>query len=224
MKAAGPALIPASAPTFAKRHGRRRWPGRCKGKACKSLIVSHFHPDHVGLAGWLCERYGLELTMPRPEYLHSLVLQCAPADYGEEVFRPFYQRHGLSAEATEIVLSRGHEYLKRTTGVPASYHRIKHGDTLAVGTADLSGADRRRPCAGAGYAVPARGTPVHRRRSGHRADIAECQRPSDGAGPGCAWHLSELRCAPSRQAWRRMFWCCRAMGCRSTACTNGSRN
>jgi glyoxylase-like metal-dependent hydrolase (beta-lactamase superfamily II) len=107
--------------------------GPLRGQGLKSLIVSHFHPDHVGLAGWLCQRYGLELTMPRPEYLHSLVLQCAPADYGEEVFRPFYQRHGLSAEATEIVLSRGHEYLKRTTGVPASYHRIKHDDTLAVG-------------------------------------------------------------------------------------------
>lgn len=108
--------------------------GPLKGQSLKSLIVSHFHPDHVGLAGWLCEKYNLELTMPRPEYLHSLVLQCAPADYGEEVFRPFYQRHGLSAEVTEIVLSRGHEYLKRTTGVPASYHRIKHGDKIAVGS------------------------------------------------------------------------------------------
>ncbi|HEY1413292.1 MAG TPA: MBL fold metallo-hydrolase [Rhodopila sp.] len=107
--------------------------GPLKGQPLKSLIVSHFHPDHVGLAGWLCQTFDLELTMPRPEYLHSLVLQCAPANYGEEVFRPFYQRHGLSAEATEIVLSRGHEYLKRTTGVPASYHRIKHGDTLTVG-------------------------------------------------------------------------------------------
>ena len=107
--------------------------GPLKGQGLKSLIVSHFHPDHVGLAGWLCERFDLELTMPRPEYLHSLLLQFAPADYGEEVFRPFYKRHGLSAEATEVVLSRGHEYLKRTTGVPASYHRIKHGDTLAVG-------------------------------------------------------------------------------------------
>jgi glyoxylase-like metal-dependent hydrolase (beta-lactamase superfamily II) len=99
----------------------------------KSAIVSHFHPDHVGLAGWLCQRYELELTMPRPEYLHSVLLQFAPADFGEEVFRPFYRRHGLSADATEIVLNRGHEYLKRTTGVPASYHRIKHGDTLSVG-------------------------------------------------------------------------------------------
>jgi glyoxylase-like metal-dependent hydrolase (beta-lactamase superfamily II) len=103
------------------------------GQNLKSVIVSHFHPDHVGLAGWLCQRFDLELTMPRPEYLHSVLLQFAPADFGEEVFRPFYRRHGLSAEATEIVLSRGHEYLKRTTGVPASYHRIKHGDTLAVG-------------------------------------------------------------------------------------------
>ncbi len=111
--------------------------GPLTGQPLKSLIVSHFHPDHVGLAGWLCQRFDLELTMPRPEYLHSLVLQCAPADYGEDVFRPFYQRHGLSAEATEVVLSRGHEYLKRTTGVPASYHRIKHGDTLAVGDRDF---------------------------------------------------------------------------------------
>ena len=107
--------------------------GALRGQALQSLIVSHFHPDHVGLANWLCERFDLELTMPRPEYLHSLLLQFAPADYGEEVFRPFYRRHGLAAEATELVLSRGHEYLRRTTGVPASYHRIKHGDTLAVG-------------------------------------------------------------------------------------------
>jgi glyoxylase-like metal-dependent hydrolase (beta-lactamase superfamily II) len=111
--------------------------GPLQGQGLKSLIVSHFHPDHVGLAGWLCERFDLALTMPRPEYLHSLLLQFAPADYGEDVFRPFYKRHGLSADATEVVLSRGHEYLKRTSGVPASYHRIKHGDTLAVGGRDF---------------------------------------------------------------------------------------
>ncbi|HET6306873.1 MAG TPA: MBL fold metallo-hydrolase, partial [Rhodopila sp.] len=107
--------------------------GPLHGQKLRSLIVSHYHPDHVGLAGWLCQRYGLELTMPRPEYLHSLVLQCAPADFGNDVFRPFYRRHGLAPEATEIVLNRGHEYLRRTTGVPPSYHRIKHGDALEVG-------------------------------------------------------------------------------------------
>lgn len=111
--------------------------GPLKGEGLASLVVTHFHPDHVGLAGWLTQRFGLGMAMPRPEYLHSLLLQYAPANMGEDSFRPFYQRHGLSAEATEIVLGRGHEYLRRTTGVPPSYHRIKHADTLAIGGRDF---------------------------------------------------------------------------------------
>ncbi|HVZ10111.1 MBL fold metallo-hydrolase [Rhodopila sp.] len=116
---------------------RRGWDtafaGPLKQDGLSSLIVSHFHPDHVGLANWLVERCGIELTMPRPEYLHSLVLQHAPADFGNDVFRPFYRRHGLAPDVTEIVLSRGHEYLRRTTGVPPSYHRIKHNDAVTIG-------------------------------------------------------------------------------------------
>ena len=46
--------------------------GPLKGEALKSLIVSHYHPDHVGLAAWLCARFGLEMAMTRPEYLLSL--------------------------------------------------------------------------------------------------------------------------------------------------------
>lgn len=97
------------------------------------LIVTHYHPDHVGLAAWLCAEYGLELTMPRPEYLFSLALQYAPGDLGAEMHRPYYLRHGLDAETTDIVLSRGHEYLRRTTGVPTTYHRVQHGDELRFG-------------------------------------------------------------------------------------------
>lgn len=107
--------------------------GPLAGQSLASMIVTHFHPDHVGLAGWLAERFGLELSMPRPEYLYSLALQYAPGDLGAEMHRPFYHRHGLSPEITELVLSRGHEYLRRTTGVPTTYHRIKHGDLLRLG-------------------------------------------------------------------------------------------
>ncbi|MDR3535619.1 MAG: MBL fold metallo-hydrolase [Acetobacteraceae bacterium] len=107
--------------------------GPFAGHRLTRMIVTHFHPDHVGLAGWLHERHGLALSMPRPEYLYSLALQHAPADLGAEVHRPFYRRHGLAAEITEVVLSRGHEYLRRTTGVPPTYHRLRHGDTLRIG-------------------------------------------------------------------------------------------
>ena len=31
------------------------------------------------------------------------------------------------------MLGRGHEYLRQTTGVPTTYHRIQHGDSLRIG-------------------------------------------------------------------------------------------
>jgi len=107
--------------------------GPFAGRRLDRMIVTHYHPDHVGLAGWLNERFRLPLSMPRPEYLYSLALQYAPGDLGAEMHRPFYRRHGLSADVTDLVLSRGHEYLRRTTGVPTTYHRIKHGDSRRIG-------------------------------------------------------------------------------------------
>lgn len=111
--------------------------GPLAGRPLTRMIVTHYHPDHVGLAGWLHRRFGLELSMPRPEYLYSLALQYAPGDLGAETYRSFYQRHGLSPELTELVLQRGHEYLRRTTGVPTTYHRIQHGDTLRLGGREM---------------------------------------------------------------------------------------
>ena len=107
--------------------------GPLAGQRLTRMIVTHYHPDHVGLAGWFTERFALPLAMPRPEYLFGLALQYAPGDLGADMHRPFYRRHGLAPEHTELLLSRGHEYLRRTTGVPTSYHRIKHGDALTLG-------------------------------------------------------------------------------------------
>lgn len=104
--------------------------GPLRGQRLSSMLVTHCHPDHVGLAGWLDQRLGIPLTMPRPEYLFSLALQYAPGDLGRDSYVSFYQRHGLHPDVTQAVLSRGHQYLSYTSGVPPTYQRIKHGDTV----------------------------------------------------------------------------------------------
>jgi glyoxylase-like metal-dependent hydrolase (beta-lactamase superfamily II) len=107
--------------------------GPLRGRRLTRMIVTHFHPDHVGLAGWLARRHDLELWMPRPEYLFSLALQYAPADLGARSWHPFYRRHGLDEMTTARMLERGHMYLRITTGVPSTYRRIQHGDALDIG-------------------------------------------------------------------------------------------
>jgi len=111
--------------------------GPLAGQRLTSLIVTHFHPDHVGLAGWMAERFGLTLAMPRTEYLFHQVLRHAHLESDNPVNRAFYQSNGLSSEATEQVLRRGHRYLHMTSGVPVPYQRIAAGDVLSIGGRDF---------------------------------------------------------------------------------------
>src|SRR2546428_11124815 len=39
------------------------------GKPVTRVIVTHFHPDHMGNAGWLVERWGVDLWCPQAEWL-----------------------------------------------------------------------------------------------------------------------------------------------------------
>ena len=107
--------------------------GKLAGQRLSRMLVTHFHPDHVGLAGWLHERFGLSLTMPRTEYLFSVTARMGTGDMTGEAHRGFYHRHGLSREHTDAVLGRGHHYLRLTTGVPPSYTRVRDGDVVPVG-------------------------------------------------------------------------------------------
>src|SRR6185437_13491775 len=60
-----------------------------------------FRPDHVGLAGWLCERFGLQLAMSEAEYLIALNIRLDPQGLRSEPYRGFYRSHGLTEESTE---------------------------------------------------------------------------------------------------------------------------
>ena len=46
--------------------------------AVSRVIVTHHHPDHIGLAGWLCEKFGAELLTSQTSYMSSRVLSLAP--------------------------------------------------------------------------------------------------------------------------------------------------
>jgi len=111
--------------------------GPLKGERLSAMLVTHFHPDHVGLAGWLAQSFGLKLAMPRTEYLYHLMAAHGRGDMYDAAHREFYHAHGLSAALTDTILGRGLNYLRLTPGVPHAYERIKHGDTRRIGGRDF---------------------------------------------------------------------------------------
>src|SRR3569833_3602643 len=97
------------------------------------LIVTHSHPDHVGLAGWIVERFNCPLVMSQVEYLQSVYHQNRGTEARRNAQRLFFRRHGMDEDLTDKLLGRGQDYLKRVSVLHASYRRITHGDAITIG-------------------------------------------------------------------------------------------
>jgi glyoxylase-like metal-dependent hydrolase (beta-lactamase superfamily II) len=98
------------------------------------LIVTHSHPDHVGLAGWIVDRFKCGLHMTQVEYLQSVYHQNRGTEERRNAQRLFFRRHGMDEGLTDKLLGRGQDYLKRVSILPPSYHRISHGEEITIGT------------------------------------------------------------------------------------------
>ncbi|WP_027549665.1 MBL fold metallo-hydrolase [Bradyrhizobium sp. Cp5.3] len=108
--------------------------GPLKSVNITRLIVTHSHPDHVGLAGWIVERFNCPLVMSQVEYLQSVYHQNRGTEERRNAQRLFFRRHGMDESLTEKLLGRGQDYLKRVSVLPPSYRRISHGDEVVIGT------------------------------------------------------------------------------------------
>jgi glyoxylase-like metal-dependent hydrolase (beta-lactamase superfamily II) len=97
------------------------------------VLVTHYHPDHMGLAGWLCERFGLPLLMSQTEYLVSLNIHLDPGALNAEPYLSFYRSHGLDDGTTERLLTGGHRYLRMISGLPRTFRRLIAGELLQIG-------------------------------------------------------------------------------------------
>ncbi len=111
--------------------------GPLAGQRITRLIVTHCHPDHVGLAKWLADRTGLTLETSEAEYLTALIIHLDPGALEAEPYRNFYESNGLDEETTQAVMTRGHGYLKMVSGLPATFRRIIAGERLRIGGRDF---------------------------------------------------------------------------------------
>src|SRR3954463_1884879 len=68
------------------------------------LIVTHSHPDHVGLAGWITERFKCPLDMSQVEYLQSVYHQNRGTEERKNAQRLFFRRHGMDEDLTDKLL------------------------------------------------------------------------------------------------------------------------
>lgn len=99
----------------------------------RRVLVTHMHPDHVGMAGWLTRKHGATLWMSALEYLTCRALVSDSGREAPEDALRFYREAGWGTSALDAYRARFGSFGKSIYALPDSYVRMKDGQAIRIG-------------------------------------------------------------------------------------------
>lgn len=97
------------------------------------VFVTHMHPDHIGMAGWLTRKLGAKLHISRLEYLTCRVMVSDSGREAPHEAVTFYKEAGWSEHAIESYRARFGKFGNAIHTLPDSYERLSDGQELSIG-------------------------------------------------------------------------------------------
>ncbi|KAA9010745.1 MBL fold metallo-hydrolase [Histidinibacterium aquaticum] len=103
------------------------------GRPVLRVLVTHHHPDHVGLAGWFAER-GARLWSSRTAYLMARMLVLDEQESWPEETLAFYRGAGMSEEVYAArVEDRPFNFADIVAPLPLGLRRLEEGECVEIG-------------------------------------------------------------------------------------------
>jgi glyoxylase-like metal-dependent hydrolase (beta-lactamase superfamily II) len=103
------------------------------------VIVTHMHPDHIGLAAWLCERWSTpdhecRMWISATDYNAARLASQSTTAFGGEGSARFFASHGLvDPESLEKIRARTSYYPGMVPSVPVRFRRLMDGGSVEIG-------------------------------------------------------------------------------------------
>lgn len=102
------------------------------GKPVTRVIVTHYHPDHLGMAGWLQQQCDVPVIMSRGEWQLATSICNASDAQTIERFKGFLGSHGLQGEDLAKVAGKGNGFRRVVMPLPERPEFVGEGDTLSI--------------------------------------------------------------------------------------------
>ena len=104
------------------------------------VICTHMHPDHIGLAHWLCERWTTathqcRMWISATDYGVARLASVSPTGFGGGGYAAvFYASHGLAnAGYIADIKARTNYFTNLVPAVPRTFRRMMDGDIITIG-------------------------------------------------------------------------------------------
>lgn len=101
-------------------------------KPVKAVLSTHYHPDHIGMAGWLCEHWQVPFYMTQAEYLSGLAYSRMQREHFSWSSAQHLQRSGFTPAQVELARSRFSGFGDYIKPMPMAYRRLVDGTSLSI--------------------------------------------------------------------------------------------
>lgn len=115
----------------------RVFAGDLTGIRVTRVIGTHFHPDHIGLAGRFCAEHDAPLFMTRAEWLYARMLAADARDEVPDEILAFWRAAGWDEAQVAAARTGGWARFGRIVApLPLGFRRLEDGQALTIGARD----------------------------------------------------------------------------------------
>ena len=107
--------------------------GLLRDKPVSRIIVTHYHPDHVGLAGYLGDKFQADLFMTRVTAERTRFLLSSRVGDWEEAVQPFCRLHGIQSVDLYMDFITGQRYRQAVSKLPGNIAFLDHEKPITIG-------------------------------------------------------------------------------------------
>ena len=100
-------------------------------------LATHLHPDHLGLAHWLCQHWQVPLYISATDYHTARTLIANPPPAHGSQSQAFFKSHGLrDPEVLAALTDRSLQFVHMVPALPPQFVRLTDGLVLRIGDHD----------------------------------------------------------------------------------------
>ena len=97
------------------------------------IIVTHFHPDHISLAGWLIEKWNAPLWMTYSEWMQAQLNRFGGPTADIDARMEFYTANGMEKSGIDGYRNTRPDFSKIILPLPVGFRRIIDNETFSIG-------------------------------------------------------------------------------------------
>ena len=112
---------------------RRVFAGPLAGAPVRRVIVTHMHPDHIGMAGWITRKFHCRLWITRTEYMMCRMLAGDTGREAPEDGVEFYRAAGWDQDALDTYSAKFGGFGRALHALPDSFRRLTDGQKITIG-------------------------------------------------------------------------------------------